>query len=131
MAHVLLVDDDPDLRRLLNVVLHFDGHTILEASDGEEALAIVEGSATPLIVLLDWQMPHLDGFGVLRAIANDPCLAAMHRFVLVTAADWQHDPEHIALLEQLHVPVISKPFDIASIGEVVEQIESDLKALAA
>lgn len=131
MAHVLLVDDDPTLRSLLHALLQGDGHTILEASDGVEALAALEASEVPLIVLLDWQMPRLDGFGVLRAVAADPHLRALHRFVLVTAADWQQDPEHTALLEQLHVPVIPKPFDIAEMSALVEQTETGLATVAA
>lgn len=128
MAQVLLVDDDPALRGLLHAVLRGDGHKILEASDGAEALATLGESVAPLIVLLDWQMPRLDGFGVLRAVAADPRLRALHRFLLVTAADWQDDPEHTALLEQLHVPVIPKPFDLAAMSEVVEQAATGLAA---
>ena len=128
---VLLVDDDPELRCLVHAVLQYDGHTILEASDGVEALATLEASTTPLIVLLDWQMPHVDGFDVLRAVAADPRLNALHRFVLVTAADWQQDPEHTALLEQLRVSVIQKPFDIALMSEVVDQAAECLATVAA
>ena len=128
MARVLLVDDDPALRGLLHAVLQDDGHMILEASDGAEALATLGESVAPLIVLLDWQMPKVDGFGVLRAVAADGHLRALHRFVLVTAADWQHDPEHTMLLEQLQVPVIPKPFDIAAMSEVVEQAATCLAA---
>ncbi len=131
MARLLLVDDDPALRCLLHALLQYDGHTILEASDGVEALTALEDSAAPLIVLLDWQMPRMDGFGVLRAIAADPHLRALHRLVMVTAADWQEDPEHTALLEQLHVPVIPKPYDIAAISDAVEQAETSLTTIAA
>lgn len=128
MAHVLLVDDDPHLRYLLHAVLQGDGHTVLEASDGVEALATLEESVAPLIVLLDGQMPRLDGFSVLRAVAADPRLRALHRFVLVTAADWQQDPEHTRLLEHVQVPVIPKPFDLATISGAVEQAASGIMA---
>lgn len=128
MAQVLLVDDDPALRRLLHALLQGDGHMILEAADGVEALATLEGSMAPLIVLLDWQMPRLDGFGVLRAVAADPRLRALHRFVLVTAADWQQDHELTVVLEQLQVPVLPKPFDLAIVSQVVEQAVTCLAA---
>lgn len=128
MAQILLVDDDRAVRCLLRAVLQDDGHTILEAADGAEALAALGESVAPLVVLLDWQMPRVDGFGVLRAVAADGHLRAVHRFVLVTAANWQHDPEHTALLEQLQVPVIPKPFDIAMMSVMVEQAATDLAA---
>lgn len=120
MVNVLVVDDDPNMRMLLRVVLHYDGHTIQEASDGVEGLACIQDSQVSLVVLLDWQMPRLDGFGVLRAVAANPALAALHRFVLVTATDLAQDQERLALLEDLRVPVIQKPFDIAAISQAVE-----------
>lgn len=55
-------------------------------------------------------------------------LAALHRFVLVTAGDWQQDLEHISLLEQLQIPVIPKPFDIGVVSQVVEQAATCLMA---
>lgn len=128
MAHVLLVDDDPALRYLLHAVVQDDGHTTLEAADGVEALATLGDSRGPLIVLLDWQMPRLGGFGVLRAVAADPRLRALHCFVLVTAADWQQDRELTMVLEQLHVPVLPKPFDLATVSQVVEQAGTCLAA---
>lgn len=119
MAHVLLVDDDVEMRILLRAVLHYDGHTIQEASDGMEALACLRTSSVPLVVLLDWQMPRLDGLGVLHAVAADPHLVSLHRFVLVTGSDLPRDQEHFAVLEHLQVPVIQKPFDITEISQVV------------
>lgn len=128
MAHVLLVDDDPQIRVLLRAVLGCDGHAVQEASDGVEALAGVRDSQVPLIVLLDWQMPRLDGFGVLHAVAAEPYLAATHRFVLVTANDLPHDQERGSILERLQVPVIQKPFDLEAVTEVVEHIAACLVA---
>lgn len=128
MAQVLLVDDDAALRTLLHTLLQDDGHTLLEATDGVEALVALRASAVPLVVVLDWQMPRLDGFGVLRAAAADPYLRAQHRFVLVTAADWWHDPAHTALLEQLHVPVLTKPFDLVELSVLVEAAATHLVA---
>lgn len=122
MVHVLIVDDDIEMRILLCAVLHYDGHSVQDAADGVEALAYLQASLVPLIVLLDWQMPRLDGFGVLRAVSADPALASLHRFVLVTASELPQDHERLALLDDLQVPVIQKPFDIAAISEVVASV---------
>lgn len=126
MAQVLLVDDDPALRTLLHAVLDAEGHTILEASDGVEALTTLGASVAPMIVLLDGQMPRLDGFEVLQAVASDPHLRTAHRFVLVTGGNWQQQPERLALLEQLKVPVIPKSFDLATISQAIEAAWCDL-----
>ena len=64
---VLVVDDDPDVRRLCGMNLEWDGHEIIEASGGAEGLALVS-SAAPDAVLLDVMMPHVDGIEALRRI---------------------------------------------------------------
>lgn len=123
--HFLIVDDDPAMRTLLRMVLRADGRcirSIREAPDGLQALDVLQASAVPLIVLLDWQMPRLDGRGVLRAVAADPRLAMTHRFVLVTATDVAGNCEDAALLRDLQVPIIRKPFDLDTVFTVVADI---------
>ena len=125
--HFLIVDDDPDIRALLRMALRADCRSIRsirEASDGRQALEVLRTSAVPLIVLLDWQMPRLDGRGVLRAVAAEPQLqlAMMHRFVLITANDVEGDGEITTLLRELQVPVIRKPFNLKTVFAVVDDI---------
>jgi two-component system chemotaxis response regulator CheY len=118
----LIVDDDPAIRLLLRTALEGDGHCVRDVPDGMQALERLRASAVPLIVLLDWHMPQLDGRGVLRAVTAEPQLAAMHRFVLVTADDGQRDGESAALLRELQVPVIPKPFDLQAVLDVIAEI---------
>ena len=64
---VLIVDDEPPIRRLLRTSLHAQGYRTLEAETGREALAIVAASA-PDLVLLDLGLPDMDGLDVIRAL---------------------------------------------------------------
>ena len=64
---ILVVDDDPDVRRLCGMNLEWDGHEIIEASGGAEGLAILSTEA-PDAVLLDVMMPNVDGIEALRRI---------------------------------------------------------------
>lgn len=64
---VLVVDDDPSARRVLDVRMRALGCRVAMASTGREALAAIE-HATPAVVLLDLHMPDLDGFDVLRTL---------------------------------------------------------------
>ena len=72
MATVLIVDDDPDTRALVHVVLTHAGHAVLEAGDARDALA---GAAAdrPDLILLDLSMPGTSGTEFLRALRADPC----------------------------------------------------------
>jgi threonine synthase len=66
--HVVLVDDSPDARRLIRRILQSQGnYTIHEASDGKEALDLIQREL-PDLVILDLMMPEMDGFSVLEAM---------------------------------------------------------------
>ncbi len=67
MSHVLVVDDDPHIRQLLVFALEKAGLSAREAEDGEAALAAV-GAAAPDLVVLDINMPRMDGLEVCRRL---------------------------------------------------------------
>lgn len=90
MKKILIVDDNAQMRRLLNITLNSD-YDIIEACDGEDALAKVL-SQKPDAVLLDVMMPgHFDGLEVLDMIKKDP-LSTQTLVAMVTArslpSDW-------------------------------------------
>lgn len=73
MFHILVVDDDKNTRRLLSAVLEAENYTVSAASDGEEALAVMDREHIDLVVL-DIMMPKLDGYRfteLLRASNNE------------------------------------------------------------
>jgi diguanylate cyclase (GGDEF)-like protein len=69
LATVLVVDDDPTIRLLIASGLQRKGYRVLLAADGQEGLALF-GQHAPDLVLVDMDMPILDGFGTLRAIRS-------------------------------------------------------------
>ena len=68
---ILLVDDDLTLREMYEERLKAEGFEIIQASNGEEAIAKAKESK-PSIVLLDIMMPKINGFDVLKEIKGDP-----------------------------------------------------------
>jgi signal transduction histidine kinase len=78
---VLIVDDDPDSRRVASRFLGAAGVSVRESPDGESALAEMRRKA-PDVAVLDLMMPVLDGFGVLAAMRADPLLAGIPVVVL-------------------------------------------------
>ena len=81
LGKILVVDDEPEVRRLLQDFLSDRGYEVLLAADGLEALASF-GANRPDLVLLDIAMPGMDGVEVLKQIAMiDPAV----RVIMVTA----------------------------------------------
>lgn len=78
-AHILVIDDETDLRESIVQLLRFEGYTVTAARDGEEGMALAR-THLPDLILCDILMPRLDGYGVLSALRSDP---ATHTIPLI------------------------------------------------
>jgi two-component system alkaline phosphatase synthesis response regulator PhoP len=88
---VLVVDDEPFICRSLSFVLRKGNYHVVEARNGEEALAAVR-EHKPDLVFMDVMMPKLNGFDVCAAIKQDPELRST-RVILLTAKGQDSDRE--------------------------------------
>lgn len=86
---VLLADDDPGLRRLIGTTLGTEDFDLLQADDGEQALQIAR-QQHPELVLLDVNMPKLDGFEVCRHLKSEPETSGI-KVVMLTARSEEVD----------------------------------------
>lgn len=73
-AKILIVEDEPDIRFLASMILVGEGHTVFEASTGQEGLAGIK-EHKPDLVLLDIRLPDMEGWDVLRAARADESTA--------------------------------------------------------
>jgi len=91
---VLVVEDDPDIRDIVQDLLESEGYDVIPASHGRQALEFlseVKDAARPALVILDMMMPLVDGRQVLEAMRHDPRLASIP--VLVISAVIREKPE--------------------------------------
>jgi CheY-like chemotaxis protein len=93
MSKVLIAEDNPVNRELLRELLETRGHSVTEASDGQQALKQIDESY-PDILLLDLDMPILDGFATVRRIRENPAVAKLP-VLAVTAYAMQGDREKV------------------------------------
>jgi two-component system phosphate regulon response regulator PhoB len=106
------VDDEPDLRTLANLALSQDGHVVIEASSGQEALALID-AAMPDLVLLDLLMPKQGGMEVLRILRSKPATAALPVIVLTGIDD---ETTTRAGFEFGATDFLTKPFSIPQLA---------------
>jgi len=109
---VLVVEDDPVVREMLYQVLQGEGHTVAGATDGEQALTLLQQGHYRLL-LLDLMMSGVDGFGVLRVLRTEPALRPPA--VLILSA-MRESTDVLAALEGGADDYISKPFDIVDLA---------------
>jgi CheY-like chemotaxis protein len=81
-SSILVVDDDPNLVRLISKFLTLEGFAPVSASNGEEALKFLRGGSTVSVILLDLRMPVMDGWTFRREQRGDPGLAEIPVVVL-------------------------------------------------
>jgi len=103
VARVLVVDDDPALRRVLSLGLGARGHTVLGAPDGRRALAMAATTAIDVVVL-DLGLPDLDGIDVCRRLRADGDLP-----IVVLSAD-AAEGRKVAALDGGADDYVTKPF---------------------
>jgi CheY-like chemotaxis protein len=117
---VLLVDDDPDLRDILQDILEDDGYEVIPAADGSQAVEYLRttssGVDAPALVILDLNMPTVNGWEVLDAIRGHPCRLP----VIVVSASGCSKPNGVAAYLQ-------KPINVIKLLDTVRDAVSELR----
>ena len=108
MGTILLADDEARIRRLVIDFLKRDGHTVIEAADGKQAIELLDRQRTRYdLVILDVMMPGADGFTVLRHIRETEEGRHMPVMMLTARAE---DVDEVFGLEQGADDYVTKPF---------------------
>jgi DNA-binding response OmpR family regulator len=119
-ATILICDNEEPLRALVRASLDGDGHELLEARDGDEALALAR-EARPDLIVLDMMMPGRTGIDVLRDLRADPSFA--HTSVIMLTARAQV-ADRAAAAEAGADRVLATPFSPLELGALVDELLS-------
>ncbi len=110
---VLVIDDEPDMLRMLSFVLTMEGFQITTVRSGEQALAAFDADAFDVVVT-DLKMPGMDGFETLRAIK------AVDSTVQIVVVTGFATPQTAALCEEAGAfEIVRKPFDLENLKTVL------------
>ena len=117
MADVLVVEDTADLRGLLEVRLRKEGHRVLSASSGEEALTLLAGRKAPDVIVLDVVMPGMSGLELHAALGRDPALAQVPVIFLSSRIQ----PGDIEAGRELGATYLTKPVVISALFGAIQK----------
>src|SRR5436853_5471673 len=120
-GNVLIVEDDPDIRKMLAALLANEGFHTVAAEDGLEALHLLRAVRhrapdAPCLILLDLKMPRLSGNEFRRAQLGDPVVASVPVAVMSGAPDLQQRAEALGA-----VAILPKPIDFDTLLDVVRR----------
>ncbi len=113
---VLIVDDEPNIRKMIHEVLSLEGYVLESAANGREALDLLRSSG-PRVILLDIRMPVLDGEGFLQELEAMPTERKKHKIILVSAYLNLSNYQHLQAEGRL-----SKPFTADQLVNAIEAV---------
>lgn len=116
-ARILVVDDEPDLGALWQIILTADGHAVDLAIGGQAALAHLAAGAAYDLVVCDLHMPGVDGVGVYRAIGPLAPTGPAVQFMACCAGSARYE----GFLRTTGAPVLPKPFHLDELREAVRR----------
>ena len=120
MAHILIVEDDPNITKLLSVRLEHSGYIVTVAPDGDHALANVHTYA-PDLILLDIMLPGLSGFEVAKRLKLDITTSHIPIIMLTARSDGQSAMTGVARGADAY---LTKPIDFS---DLIRHIETCLR----
>ncbi len=115
--HILVVDDEPTIRRFLRASLASHGHEVLEAATGQEALSAVL-ARRPDLIILDLGLPDIDGVQVTRRLRE------WSQIPIIILSVRDHETDKVAALDAGADDYLTKPFGI---GELLARIRAAMR----
>ncbi len=115
MAKILVVDDEASIRQMISMVLSMQGHTVIEADNGVDALDMIK-TQSPKLIISDVMMSNMNGFMLREILQQDQFTARIPMIMMtghaVTAGAWESDPD---------IDYLKKPFVIPELIEMVNK----------
>lgn len=118
MAIILIADDSDMMRKIAKMSIEKGGHTVIEAHDGSEAVALAK-SGNPQVILLDAEMPVMDGWEACKAIKADPQTAKIP-VLMCTGHDLSEEPEQLTAAGANGC--ITKPYNPAQMLAKIQEV---------
>jgi two-component system chemotaxis response regulator CheY len=120
MSKALVVDDSRTIRRIIRRILTELGYEVCEASNGIEALKVMEAEKnTVKLVLADWNMPEMNGLELVKRLRQDPALSSLKVIMVTTETELD---QMASALEAGANEYVMKPFSKDILMEKLELV---------
>lgn len=117
MSKVLVVEDEADIRRLLEIRLARMGHTVISVASAGDAQEAIRRYGVPDLAVLDIVMQGTSGLELLRTLREQPSSRDLP-VILLTARDLQEDQR---MARELHADLMQKPIEVSSLTRALDR----------
>jgi CheY-like chemotaxis protein len=124
VSTILVVDDDPDTRRLFRFVLEHAGHEVVEAANGEAALDMINPDPLPDLITTNLTMPILNGEGLIERLRSEPRTSSIPIVVVSSNPVAARALQSSGLVEA----VVIKPFNPFALEACIRAIAATRRA---
>jgi DNA-binding response OmpR family regulator len=107
---ILVADDDRPARLVLEAILKKAGHEVVATSNGKEAWQAMQGESPPLLAIVDWIMPEMNGLEFCRKVRESESAGLSSTYVILLTGKRQKD-DFVTGLDSGADELIRKPFD--------------------
>lgn len=118
MAVILVIDDCATNRKLFRFLLKKAGYEVIEAEDGRQGIELAQ-AVIPRLILMDIQMPHMDGIAALKAIL---AIEATREIPMIAITSYAMQGDRERFLAEGFVDYLSKPIDSAGFLTAIKNI---------
>jgi diguanylate cyclase len=126
MYKILIIEDEPQIRENIQLILSLEGFSTITAKDGYEGLQMVE-EHRPDIIICDVMMPNLDGYALLKVLRQQPATAEIPFIFLTAKTEYSNVREGMGLGADDY---LTKPFEVSELLQVVStQLEKRQKII--
>ena len=118
MAKVLVVEDDPDVRALLQLRLRAAGHLVIATGSAEDALEMVASRGAPEVLVSDVSLPGLSGLDLVRRLRSGELCPAVPSVLL----SGRVQPADIAAGQELGATYLTKPVIVSALCAAIDRV---------
>ncbi|MGH2515862.1 MAG: hypothetical protein ACRDHP_09430 [Ktedonobacterales bacterium] len=129
LTRILVVNENETLRQTLRAALEANGHDVIDAGDGIDALTILCLADDPLVVIVGAHLPDMEAEDLLNIVTQDSHLRSKHAFIVLAEYAGDPSPALARYLAHLGIPVLVRAIDEQALTRAVVNTVAQLRLM--
>lgn len=130
-APIVIIEELEGVRQVIRDTLNLEGYQITaEAEDGRRGYELLSKTSDPVVALVDWKMPLIEGDRLIRMLSAYPPIGSQHAYILMSARGaGEFAFKRLSFPSHLNVRYLQKPFDLEDLSDMVRKAVEEIVLL--